>query len=812
MKYVIVGGVAGGASAAARLRRLDEKAEILLFEKGEYISYANCGLPYYIGGVIRERERLFVQTPESFKARFRIDVRVKSEVKRIFPEEHLLEVKNLLTGQSYKEKFDKLILSPGAEPVCPPLEGVQEEGIFTLRNVADTDRIKEWVSRKGAGRAVIVGAGFIGLEMAENLLQSGMQVTVVEMADQVMTPVDFEVAAVVHQHFKVKGVGLLLNEAVTAFRKTAKGMDVVLKSGKKLEADLVILSIGVRPDVRLASEAGLKTGERGGISVNEYLQTSHPDIYAIGDAVEFANPVSGHSSLAFLAGPANKQGRICADNVVEGNHRVYKGAIGTAIAKVFDLTVGATGLPAKLLDRMGLPFREAIVHAGSHAGYYPGAVPITIKINFSPVDGCLLGAQVVGYEGADKRLEMMAAVVRSGGSVYDLMELEHAYAPPFSSAKDPVNMAGFVADNILQGKVRMISWKELRDADRKALTLVNVCSGEECALNSIEGALNIPLNEMRDRLQEIPADKPLVVFCAVGLRGYIASRILMQRGYDVRNLNGGLKTYQIATAEQNNVLVEQKEVSVEPVSFEEVEVINKLVVDACGLQCPGPVMKLKGSMQQLAIGERLEIRATDAGFAQDVESWAKMTGHCLVELQQDKGVVKAVLEKRGEMAPCLQGNADAKTLVVFSDDLDKALASFVIANGAASAGRKVSMFFTFWGLNVIKQTAHVPVEKDFVGKMFGMMLPKGSRKLSLSKMNMAGIGSWMMRGIMKRKKIDSLESLISQAQDNGVEFIACQMSMDVMGVKAEELLDGVKIGGVATYLERAEQANVNLFI
>lgn len=812
MKYVIVGGVAGGASAAARLRRLDEKAEIVLFEKGEYISYANCGLPYYIGGVIGERERLFVQTPESFKARFRIDVRVKSEVKRIFPEEHILEVKNLLTGQIYKEKFDKLILSPGAEPVRPPLEGVQEEGIFTLRNVSDTDRIKEWASRQKAGEAVIVGAGFIGLEMAENLLQSGMQVTVVEMAAQVMTTVDFEVAAVVHQHFKIKGVGLLLNEAVTAFRKTGKGLDVVLKSGKKLKADLVILSIGVRPEVRLASEAGLKTGERGGISVNEYLQTSHPDIYAVGDAVEFTNPVSGQSSLAFLAGPANKQGRICADNVVEGNHRVYKGVIGTAIAKIFDLTVGTTGLPAKLLDRMGIPFREAIVHAGSHAGYYPGAVPMTIKINFSPVDGCLLGAQVVGYEGADKRLEMMAAVIRSGGSVYDLMELEHAYAPPFSAAKDPVNMAGFVADNILQGKVRTISWKELRGVDRKALTLINVCSGEECALNSIEGALNIPLNEMRDRLQEIPADKPVVVFCAVGLRGYIASRILMQRGYDVRNLNGGLKTYQIAIAEQNNVLVEQEEIPVVPVSFEEVEVINKLVVDACGLQCPGPVMKLKGSMQQLAIGERLEIRATDAGFARDVESWAKMTGHCLVELQQDKGVVKAVLEKRGEMAPCLQGNADAKTLVVFSDDLDKALASFVIANGAASAGRKVSMFFTFWGLNVIKQTAHVPVEKDFVGKMFGMMLPKGSRKLSLSKMNMAGIGSWMMRGIMKRKKIDSLESLISQAQDNGVEFIACQMSMDVMGVKAEELLDGVKIGGVATYLERAEQANVNLFI
>lgn len=368
MKYVIVGGVAGGASAAARLRRLDETAEIVLFEKGEYISYANCGLPYYIGGVIEERERLFVQTPESFYARFRVEVRVRSEVKRIDAEAKKVTVSDLNSGQTYEESFDKLILSPGAEPVKPPLEGIGEEGIFTLRNVADTDRIKSWADGRNVRRAVVVGAGFIGLEMAENLHRLGIQVTVVEMADQVMTPVDFEVAAVVHQHFKVKGVGLLLQEAVAAFRREKEGLAVVLKSGKSLAADLVILSIGVRPDVRLAKEAGLKIGELGGIQVNEYLQTSHPDIYAVGDAVEFRNPVSGRSGLSFLAGPANKQGRICADNVVGGNHRIYTGSIGTAIAKVFDLTVGTTGLSAKLLSRFEMPFREAIVHAGSHYG------------------------------------------------------------------------------------------------------------------------------------------------------------------------------------------------------------------------------------------------------------------------------------------------------------------------------------------------------------------------------------------------------------------------------------------------------------
>lgn len=722
-------------------------------------------------------------------------------------------MENLKTGEIYEEFFDKLILSPGAEPVIPPLEGIGLEGIFTLRNVSDSDRIKSWATRQGVKKAVVVGAGFIGLEMAENLHHLGIQVTVVEMADQVMTPVDFEVAAVVHQHFKIKGVGLLLKEAVSAFRKTEKGVEVELKNSKNIAADLVILSIGVRPDVKLARSAGLKIGALGGILVNEYLQTSHPDIYAVGDAVEFVNPVSGQPSLAFLAGPANKQGRICADNIVAGNHHIYKGAIGTAIAKVFDLTVGATGLCARTLRRFGIPFREAIVHAGSHAGYYPGAIPMTIKINFSPDKGKLLGAQVVGYDGADKRLEMMAAVLKSGGTVYDLMELEHAYAPPYSSAKDPVNMAGFVADNILSGKVSPISWKELQEADKQHITLVNVCSGEECALNTIEGALNIPLNELRDRLEEIPADKPVVVFCAVGLRGYIASRVLLQRGYQVRNLTGGLKTYKSVIAEQNNVIIE-KSVLKETVVYDRVKAGNRMVLDACGLQCPGPVMKLKSSMEQLSPGEQLEISATDAGFACDVQAWANMTGNRLLELQQDKGMVKVVLEKGCEEMKPLHAaiRAEGKTLVVFSDDLDKALASFVIANGAASTGRKVTMFFTFWGLNVIKKSVHAPVKKDAVGRMFGMMLPRNSHSLSLSKMNMGGIGARMMRSIMKHKKIDSLESLIEQAQNNGVEFIACQMSMDVMGVKKEELLEQVKIGGVATYLERAEEANVNLFI
>ena len=811
MKYAIIGGVAGGASTAARLRRLDEEAEIVLFEKGDFISYANCGLPYYIGGVIEERERLFVQTPESFKARFKIDVRVNSEVKKINPERKTLQIENLQTGKNYEETFDKLILSPGAEPVRPPLEGIDLEGIFTLRNVSDTDRIKSWTQQHHVQRAVVVGAGFIGLEMAENLHQLGIQVTVVEMASQVMTPVDFEIAAMVHQHFKVKGVGLLLQEAVSAFHRKEQMLEVLLKSGRSLPADLVILSIGVRPDVRLAREAGLKIGEAGGIWVNEFLQTSCPDIYAVGDAIEFPHPVSGRPSLSFLAGPANKQGRICANNVVDGNISVYKGSIGTAIAKVFDLTVGATGLSAKMLERLGIPFREAIVHAGSHAGYYPGSIPLSIKINFSPKEGRLLGAQVVGYEGADKRLEMLASALRSGGTIYDLMDLEHAYAPPFSSAKDPVNMVGFMADNILTEKVIPISWCELQMMEKGQFTLVNVCSGEECALNTIPGAINVPLNELRERLADIPQQKPVVVFCAVGLRGYIASRILKQKGYEVRNLTGGLKTYEAVTAEQNNESLLNDDETVAPLVAKDTNVAHQLNLDACGLQCPGPVLKLKEGMEQLKPGGQLQIKATDAGFARDVQSWAKMTGNSLVEVKHEKGVITAILKKQQQAPePASLTSANGKTIIVFSDDLDKALASFVIANGAASTGRKVTMFFTFWGLSVIKKKAQV--EKDFMGKMFGMMLPSGSRKLSLSKMNMGGLGARMMRKIMKNKKIESLESLMEQACNNGVEFIACQMSMDVMGVKAEELLENVKVGGVATYLERAEEANMNLFI
>lgn len=814
MNYLIIGGVAGGATVATRLRRMDEKANIILFERGKYVSYANCGLPYYIGDTINNREKLFVQTAKGFTDRFRIDIRTEQEVTAIRPDKKEVEIKNLSTGETYTETYDKLVLSPGAEPLRPGIEGIGSKKIFTLRNVPDTDTIKNYVNTENPKRAIVVGGGFIGLEMAENLHDLGIQVDVVEMANQVMAPLDFSMEAIVHRQLTDKGVGLHLEDGVSRFEEKDGGVTVHLRSGKQIATDMVLLSIGVRPETKLAKDAGLAIGERGGITVNDYMQTSDADIYALGDAVEVRHLVTGQPALIPLAGPANKQGRIVADNIVFGNKEKYPGSIGTSIAKVFDLTVAAAGANAKLLQRNNIPYISSYTHGASHAGYYPGAVPLSIKILFAPENGKLLGAQIVGFNGVDKRIEMLAQVIQRGGTVHDLTELEHAYAPPYSSAKDPVNMAGFVAENILNKKSRIIQWRELAELPADTIR-IDVRTHDEYKLGTIPGFINIPVDELREHLDELPKEKPIVVTCAVGLRGYLAYRILVQNGFKhVRNLSGGYKTWSVATAPIKEIVSHKPEIPESTSYGNSDSQINLLKVDACGLMCPGPVMQLKKNYEALKIGEQLQITATDQAFGKDVTSWCKMTGAELVALENKNGVVAATIRKQEKTASCeiSRNNADNKTLIVFSDDLDKALASFVIANGAASTGKKVTMFFTFWGLNVIKKQHKPTVTKDIFGKMFGWMLPTHSGKLKLSKMNMGGAGSWMMRLIMKRKRIDSLESLIQQAIDNGVEMIACTMSMDVMGVQKEELMDNVTLGGVASYLERAEEANVNLFI
>ena len=826
MKIIIIGGVAGGATTAARIRRVDETAEIILLEKGKHISYANCGLPYYIGGVIEEREKLFVQTPEAFSTRFRVDVRTENEVIFIDRKKKTVTVRQS-SEDTYEESYDKLLISTGASPVRPPLPGIDLPGIFTLRNVTDTDRIKEYINSHSPRKAVVVGAGFIGLEMAENLHAQGAKVSIVEMGNQVMAPIDFSMASLVHQHLMDKGVNLYLEQAVASFEREGKGLKVTFKNGQSISADIVILSIGVRPETSLARAAELTIGPAGGIAVNDYLQTSDEAIYAIGDAIEYRHPITGKPWLNYLAGPANRQGRIVADNIL-GAKIPYEGSIGTSIAKVFDMTVASTGLPGKRLRLEGIDYMSSTIHPASHAGYYPDAMPMSIKITFDKQTGRLYGGQIVGYDGVDKRIDELALVIKHQGTVYDLMKVEQAYAPPFSSAKDPVAIAGYVAEDMITGKTNPVYWRELRDIEMENKFLLDVRTQDEFALGSLPGAVNIPLDELRDRMSELPKDRMIYTFCAVGLRGYLAYRILTQHGFDkVRNLSGGLKTYRAATApivihQENEDQTDEspspqeKTLSSEPSAAPAIPVAaaKTIRVDACGLQCPGPILKMKKTMDELASGERVEITATDPGFPRDAAAWCSSTGNQLISKEASGGKSVVIIEK-GEPKTCnivTSCEGKGKTFIMFSDDLDKALATFVLANGAAATGQKVTIFFTFWGLNVIKKLHKPETEKDIFGKMFGMMLPSSSKKLKLSKMSMGGIGGKMMRYIMNKKGIDSLESLRQQALENGVEFIACQMSMDVMGVKQEELLDEVTIGGVATYMERADNANVNLFI
>ena len=549
MKYIIVGAVAGGASTAARLRRLDEHAEIVVFEKGEYMSYANCGLPYYIGDVIKERNKLFVQTASAFNLRFNIDVRIRTEVISIDPVKKTISAKNLHTGLLYEESYDKLVLSPGAEPIRPPLPGIDLPGIFTLRNVTDTDYIKAYVDQRKTGHAVIVGAGFIGLEMAENLHALGMHVTIIEMGPQILAPLDFTMAALVQNHIRGKGVDLKLNSTVSGFEKDEARLKVLLKDDQPISADVVILSIGVRPDTKLAVTAGLQLGTAKGIQVNEFLQTSNPDIYAVGDAIEFTNPITGISMNTYLAGPANKQGRICANNIALGNNFKYGGAINTAIVKVFDMTVGATGISSKHLTAAKIGHLVSTTHSGSHAGYYPDSKQMSIQITFAPDSGRLYGAQVAGFEGSDKRLDILASIIKAAGTIYDLAEFEHAYAPPYSSAKDPVNMAGFVAENILQKRLRVVYWNDVAKLTGEDL-LIDVRSPEEYASGSIPNAVNIPVDELRKTMSTLPKNKNIYIFCQVGLRGYIAQRILVQNGYEnVRNVSGGYALWKVCNKE-----------------------------------------------------------------------------------------------------------------------------------------------------------------------------------------------------------------------------------------------------------------------
>jgi NADPH-dependent 2,4-dienoyl-CoA reductase/sulfur reductase-like enzyme/peroxiredoxin family protein/rhodanese-related sulfurtransferase/TusA-related sulfurtransferase len=825
MKLVVIGGVAAGMSLAARTRRLDESAEIVVLEKSRHVSYANCGLPYHVGGVIRDREALLLQTPESLRAALNLDVRTGHEVLSIDRAAKTVRIRESSTGREYDDSYDKLALCPGAVPLRPPIPGIDHPALFVLRNVEDMDTLKGKIDG-GATSAIVVGGGYIGIEMAENFRHRGLSVDLVEMMPRILPPLDPEMVTPLEDHLARNGVRLHLGTAAAAFRDANGRVSVELKDGSTMTADLVVLAAGVRPDTTLAAGAGLAIGPRGGILVDEHFRTSDPDIVAAGDAIEVRHAVLPDAWLIPLAGPANRQGRAAAENLV-GRDTPAPATQGTSIVKIFDMTAGGTGASETTLKRTGIPYRKIYLHPSGHAGYYPGTAPMHIKLTFAPDTGRLLGAQVVGFDGVDKRLDVFATAIRGGMNVRDLERLELAYAPPYGSAKDPVNMAGFVGANLLRGDVAFWYAEDYPERTAEAF-LLDVRSPEEYESWHIPGAVNIPLGRLRRERDRVPRDKAVRVYCKVGFRSYLAHRILVQSGYrDVATLSGGTLTFRAwhrPPARQDPVegipSVFYGEEQQARAAAAPAQGTGRVVeVDCAGLQCPGPILRLKAEMDKLAPGDIVSVRASDPGFLADAPAWCAKQGHALVDIRQAGPVVEARIRKGAAAAPSPDPATapaapakDKKAFVVFSGDLDRVMAAFVIANGALAMGSEVTMFFTFWGLNVLRRSDAPPVEKGLMDRMFGAMMPKGPGALKLSKMNMLGMGTAMMKKTMQEKRVASLPELLESARKGGAKLVACTMTMDVMGIQKEELIDGVDLGGVASFLAESDQSRTTFFI
>ena len=807
-KVLIVGGVAGGASTATRLRRLDENLEIVIFEKGEYVSFANCGLPYYIGDIIQNRESLLVQTPESLKARFNLDVRVNSEVVGVNGKDKKVKVKTK-NGEEYEEIFDFLVLAPGAKPLFPPIKGIENKKIFTLRNINDMDKIKSEIKNNSIKKAVVVGGGYVGIETAENLKHLGIDVTLIEAAPHILAPFDSEISNILEYELVNNGIELMTSEKVVEFQEDANKIIIKLESGKIVTTDMVILSIGVSPDTKFLEGSGINLGERGHILVNENLETNIDGVYALGDSILVKNYITNQNVVIPLAGPANRQGRIVAGNIV-GRNEKYKGSLGTAIIKIFELTGASTGLNERSLKQLNITYEKIYLHPNNHAAYYPGASPISIKALYNKENKQILGAQAVGISGVDKFIDVIATSIKFKATIDDLAELELAYAPPFLSAKSPANMVGFIGQNIEDDLLEQVFMEDLKKYDEKKTIILDIREELELIGGKFDNSINIPLSELRKRYTELPKDKEIWTYCAVGLRGYIATRFLSQKGYRVKNLAGGIKS------EEKVIVNTQKESSLTKEDNSNIEK-EEDYLDLSGLSCPGPLVKIKEKIDKLGEDEKLKVKVSDPGFYNDIQAWSKVTKNPLLSLDKKDGLTYATLQK-GQTSKVIEKNQENviiednsnMTMVVFSGDLDKAIAAFIIANGALTMGKKVTMFFTFWGLSILKKKNLA--KKSFIEKMFAMMLPKNSQDLPVSKMNFFGIGAKMIRSVMKKKNIMSLEELIKKAEDLGVNITACTMSMDVMGISEEELIDGINYGGVGQYLGEAEKSNNNLFI
>ena len=813
MKIIIIGGVAGGMSAAARLRRLDEKSDIIVIEKSGYVSFANCGLPYYIGGVIKEKDNLLLETPSTLKEKFNLDVRVKSEAVSINREKKEIKIKNIETNDEYTESYDKLLISTGAKPFVPDIKGLEEAGYLTLRNIEDMEKISSCIDSDGYKNAVIIGGGFIGLETAENLKHKNINVTIIEKADQVMAPLDPEMASFIHGEIKRRNIALYLNSDITEISNSGKKKIIKLKSGEVVETDIIIASIGVVPDSELAKNAGLKMSSKGAVEVDEYLKTSDSDIYAAGDVIEIRNAITGQKALVPLAGPANKQGRTAADNIL-GREEKYTGTIGTSIMKFFNMTAASTGVNEKYLKKQDINYKSLFIIKADHAGYYPGASDIYFKILFEPETGKIFGAQAVGEKGADKKIDIIATAILGNISVYKLKDLETAYAPPFNSAKDIINYASYMAENIKRDGLETVSWNE---TDK--IGLIDVRTEDEYNIDHIQGAVNMPLNTLRENMGKLDKNKEYIVYCKVGQRGYNAQRILVNNGYKVKNLNGGFSIYKSALMPQDNRIKFENDIKNDKHrSISGLNSADKKILDVTGLQCPGPIIKIKNKISELKTGEVLEVKATDPGFENDIKVWTRQTGNTLLNIENTDGEILAEIKKGESFLLSKKPDEEAvkensTSLVIFSGDFDKVFAALVIANGALAMGNSVSIFFTFWGLNVLRKSNYkTRSKKGIIEKCFGIMMPKGVGKLKLSNMNFFGLGRKMINKVMKTKNIESLESLLEQYIENGGKITACTMSMDVMGIKKDELIENIEYGGVATYMENANKANHNLFI
>ena len=788
MRVIIIGGGACGASCATRLRRLDENCEITILERTNEVSIANCGLPYYCSEVINDREKILVSNPEKFRNMFKIDVKLNTEVTEINRKD-----KFVLTKNNEKYYYDKLVLAQGGSPIRPNIEGINNQNIFTLRSLADADKIKDFIHKNNVQKAIVVGGGFIGVEMAENLAHLGIETKLVELSEQILTPVDYEIACFAQNEMRSNGIELILSDGVKSFSAN----EIELESGKKVPYDIVILSIGVRPEITLAKNANLEVNR--GIKVNEYMQTSDSDIYAGGDSVEIKSFINDNDVIIPLAGPANRQGRIIADNIY-GIKSTYKKSQGTSVLKVFDYTVACSGYNEKLLKRMQISYWKVLIFGNSHAGYYPNSTSTLYKLLFNN-DGKILGVQAVGQYGVEKRIDVVASIMRNNGGIQELLDSELCYAPPYSSAKDSVNILGMCADNVLKGLVKPAYYEDIENS-----YIIDVRIPDSYRTKTIEGAVNIPLASLRNRLEEVPKDKKVILVCDSGYTSYLASRILIQNGFNnVYSLMAGMKLYKEIQKDKEAKVVRKELLFAGAKSAE-----NILKIDACGLSCPGPIMKLSDNISKINNGEILEITSTDKGFYSDVEAWCVSTNNTLLNLEnKDKKIIATIQKGKAEINQNNEKNA--QTIVVFSNDLDKALAAFIIANGAKASGKDVTLFFTFWGLNILRKS-NVNAKKSIIDKIFGLMMPQGAEKLTLSKMNMGGLGTFIMKKIMKYKNISTLNELIKQAQNQGIKFIACKMSMDVMGIKEEELIDNVEIAGVAKYIAESNNSNSNLFI